>query len=503
MMRRIISVFLLPALVLCLTACKDDAENAAHPSSALDATPPATTAPPGPDYAAMYNRGRKKIDQASNLTVTVEIEQQVTVEDRTWDFSHFQDVTLRGLDGENFQASLTDIFSQDGSKYTMYQAYSGGSMYVTSYSGGLYQGEISQEEYLSSQVPSVLLDSALYSSISAEEENGMTTLSFTQPAAAESWALPEGAEFIQASGTALISRNGNLKRTQYTIEYRHGKMHMLMDVTASTAVRDEVAKPNIHTYDMYTQVSSILEIVPYELSSIISYENMKNHAFSADITKVLTFGHLDAVMTVEEEIHKFGSEDELVGKISHIRQTATDNIAVAEKYVITYRDGIAVISHIDGNTESTPIEADLFIADCAGRTDAGLIPPKYLSDISVQRINGQRIYTITPNEKALGSILQYISILYFDFPNFLGFYIENPTVSVNTITLTLDDTTGLLLSCSSELELTCIFDGEETTISFITDKNFDPLGTDAYQEATKDEPPIVNPGGSVVPMSNM
>jgi len=102
------------------------------------------------------------------------------------------------------------------------EEYIDGTLYV-SFADGLFYGAADPKEYAAQVLPIVPIDPSLYSTITQTSEGGTNSITFTfaNSSAAESWALPEDAEFLDAYGTVLIDLAGKLDETRYTINYRY------------------------------------------------------------------------------------------------------------------------------------------------------------------------------------------------------------------------------------------------------------------------------------------
>ena len=86
-----------------------------------------------------------------------------------------------------------------------------------------YRGPVDVQETAFRYTPVVLLDAALYGSITSETTGSGTLLTFSEPTAPETWSVPPEAELVEASGSALVSAEGTLEELRNDF-YNHYDM---------------------------------------------------------------------------------------------------------------------------------------------------------------------------------------------------------------------------------------------------------------------------------------
>lgn len=228
----------LPTLLLCLclivgllAGCGQPAgqENAVSPAPTSE--PTAAPTPEPPDYGEIYRAAAEDLGRQENLRTETRITQelilpdyaaatpgaQVTITEKTTRTGRYQ-----GLGGDAPLAVVEDVVVLDPHpRVEQRLVYAEGLEYVE-LNGAKYCSEQDAAAFLDSRPPLLLLDAALYGDLSGEETAGGYSLRFEAPSGGESWALPEDAELLEASGTASVTGEGVLTGASYELRYLFG-----------------------------------------------------------------------------------------------------------------------------------------------------------------------------------------------------------------------------------------------------------------------------------------
>ena len=228
----------LPTLLLCLcllvgllAGCGQQAgqENAVSPAPTSE--PPAAPTPEPPGYGEIYRAAAEDLGRQENLRTETRITQelilpdyaaatpgaQVTITEKTTRTGRYQ-----SLGGDAPLAVVEDVVVLDPHpRVEQRLVYAEGLEYVE-LNGAKYCSEQDAAAFLDSRPPLLLLDAALYGDLSGEETAGGYSLRFEAPSGGESWALPEDAELLEASGTASVTGEGVLTGASYELRYLFG-----------------------------------------------------------------------------------------------------------------------------------------------------------------------------------------------------------------------------------------------------------------------------------------
>lgn len=231
-LKRMTALVLCFALLLSLTGCKKEATPVNTQAPVY--TAPAVTEAPELSAQELYANARAAVDSASDLSVRVAVETVTEAGNATFTESSHQVLRCTGRGTENAKLMRSEALTYgDEYYYTTYQdVYADGMAYTLVNGEYRFACEADAASCEAAMVPAVLLDAAMYGSMEKEKTSGATTITFTQPTAAESWAMPEGAEFVEASGTAVVNADGSLYKTTYAITYTYGAARVTEQYTA-------------------------------------------------------------------------------------------------------------------------------------------------------------------------------------------------------------------------------------------------------------------------------
>ena len=236
-LHRILALLLCAALLVCLCACTEKTAPAKPTDSTVVTDAPNQKSP----ALQLYEQARSAIDNAEDVSLRISVKKNITVGGETFEENTEQKLAFKGLGTNALRAYCEDLFGISTREYYMNNTVylvvddihmSGESVQNMKYS-------CTQEEFLASHYPTVMLDASLYQSITAKEGEKLTTLTMTEPTGAEAWALPEGAQFLSGSGLARIDPNGNLHSTVYTVQYQYGNSLIDLEVTGYLSLSPE------------------------------------------------------------------------------------------------------------------------------------------------------------------------------------------------------------------------------------------------------------------------
>lgn len=196
-----------------------------NPSIPTDPTNP-TTPVPQIHPAEAYIQAAKELESLDSIYSAISVSTTMSVGRETYSFTTKINTlrSHRNTQSPRFRVDYSTNLDLKASSYYL-EEYIDGILYVD-FDNSQYTrfcGPADPAEYAAQVLPVTPIDPDLYNSISAFEDDSRTvTYEFTQPSAAESWALPEGAELLDAFGSAIINRLGKLEESRYEITYRYG-----------------------------------------------------------------------------------------------------------------------------------------------------------------------------------------------------------------------------------------------------------------------------------------
>ena len=239
-LKRMTALLLVLAMMLSMAGCKK--EELPSTTAPIE-TQPVVTEAPVPEAAQMYATAKAAVENAADLKLRVTVEKATQAGPDTYLETSHQVLSYqgRGTGSQRMLLSEAVIYGEDYYTGTYQNVFADGTLY------SLVDGETrlacaaDASAVEDSLVPAVLLDAALYGSLERQKENGRYVITFSQPSGAEDWALPEGAELVEAAGTAEVNDDGSLYRTAYTVTYNYGaaritERYSVLPTLESTAI---------------------------------------------------------------------------------------------------------------------------------------------------------------------------------------------------------------------------------------------------------------------------
>ena len=241
---RPIALILCIAMVLSLIGCSGKPVETTAPTTIP--TEPPTTAAPQPDGAALYAQGRLAVDEAENLQLRVSAYQTRKVAGEEYAESAEQTIALQGIGTESLQVTVEDSTTIGWGNIKTQEYYSAGTVRMH-FDELPFTAEMEAEQYLSRLAPAVLVEADLYATITVEETADGIRIRFADPTAGESWLVPENAELVEATASALLNAEGVLTQTKYAVTYLYGPAEyhqewtVNVEIPASLALEDPFA----------------------------------------------------------------------------------------------------------------------------------------------------------------------------------------------------------------------------------------------------------------------
>lgn len=263
---KLMALVLCIAMILSLVGCTQKPAESTTPST----QPPAPTEPPADE---VYAQAREALESAVDISLELLITTYTTVNEDEFSEQSVQTLTYQGIGTENAVIAMDEVIDfsvhsadeendeedDEDSTITYKEIWSQGTVYAELQDTYRYCGSVDAEAAVSRYTPVVLLNAELYGSISSEISAGSTTITFAEPTAAESWAIPEEGELVEASGTAIISAEGVMEEMNYTVTYIYGPAEVTLEVHSKPmdTPKDVAAPANPDAYTTVTCVDAL------------------------------------------------------------------------------------------------------------------------------------------------------------------------------------------------------------------------------------------------------
>ena len=501
---RMLALVLCAAMLLSLAACtQKPAETTAPPTEAP------TTVPTEPPAGDVYAAAREALDNASHVSMEVVITTVLEVAGDEFSQKSSQILTYKDMDTDDgvivcqedleFSVHSEDYTPEESDPTAFREVWYQGNLYVEMDSTYRRQGPLEKEDAIARYVPAVLLNADLYGTLESQTDESGTVITFTEPTAAESWALPEEGELLEASGTALVTPEGTLAQMTYTVTYQYGPSKITKTVESKPleAPKTVTAPANPDTYEKLTYVDALrlnlletVMLLQADSTTVNSVESLFSQAAgflrNQSVTLNLQGRKTDTKMKAETDLY--------------IMDYSTNQ---SEEYSLeeTYINGSLTTVENDGlPSRSSGISWEEIRAYAAEDMLAGLVDLDYWTDVTATDLGSVVYLEYTLNDNFGNTIQNSICSMLWNDPSFLIALSEDYRNEDLTAYLSVDKYTGLPVAAGYYYKGIHTIDGTEYPLTLQYDQTFEAPAKGAYQEITDEMPEEAEPENKATPL---
>ena len=497
-MKKLTALILCAALLMSLFGCTAQPAETTVPPTELPATTTAPTEPPAED---VYANARAALDSASDISLEFVVTSTLTVVADVFSEQSSQTLTYRGLGTDSLLVKMDEQIeysvhnadeeneaeAEEDDPLTFTEIYADGTVYISMDEDMRYSGTVAAEDAASRYLPVVLLDAALYGSVTSESTAAGTTITFADPTAPESWAMPEGAEMLEASGSALITSTGVLEQMNYTITYQLGPAQYRLEVQSRplaeaaeiTVPGDTTQYPALDHVDALRQVSrSAYMMGQGDTMSISSLESVfsqaagvvRNQSNSMDL-----HGRKENTMTKIE--HSIYLMDYSTGQSQELDQ---EEVYRDGKYTLTVDDGLP--------TSQTGVSYEDIREYCGTFALSCIVSMNFWENVTCTDLGSTYLLEYTLNEDFGNTIQNGICTMFWEDPAFLNnlatAYVTNETAGY----IAIDKYTGLPTAAGYNYKGTHTIEGNDYELTMQVDQSIEIPAKGAYYAITEEMP---------------
>lgn len=491
---RKLSLLLCLAMVFSLIGCTQTpavSENLEEP------TVPVETEPSPQD---LYSDGIKAIDDAKNLEIQITISEKRTVGAEVYTDQVTEKLSLQGLDGDSLIASAKSTYKCCEGEFSSEEYYDGTKCYLIM-NGQPFSGELTREEYLARFVPAILLDSSLYSSVSAKDDTSGTVLTFQDPTAAETWAMPEYGALVKASGKAVLNGEGTVTSTTYSIEYTLGAIVVEMDVTADIKVLEAMSLTN-------TLTPAEEEYIP--LSYIDTPLLMLQALHNIQQSESVTFASTETIISAAAAVYLsngitydiYGTGEDLLANIEKNVTLADLSTGKSQSSSGTenFQKGKYTFSSDGSDPVSQNVNASVVEAICRDALINSLKSPELIASAEISDLGSVYYLEMTGSEAMAEELYREASVALFSDEDLLDDYAEAYEVVSMDLYLSIDKFTELPVAYGYYYEGMHTIEGQECQFSYQGDYSYFLSSNTSYETITEELLPDVEPEDKPTPL---
>lgn len=421
----------------------------------------ATTPPVSPE--TMYDAACAKLNAAPDRIISYERLEQRTVGDDTYTEKVTGSDSYSGIGTDRMQSAVFQTL-QYGTYQTDYvESFTDNTGYC-SVNGSFFSSSMDADTFLSRQLPSVLIDRALYSTVTEQKNGENTLLRFTQPSALEAWAVPYGeATLISAFATALLDADGNLLQYHYEASYSCGSTACQLTVSSQLTLPQQL------------DLSAALPEYPETVINLASLDAPKvllqavgdlftAQSISANITQTLDSKVYTLTQNQQSSLHLHSGDD---GMTAHWDTTLvmTDYRGDPATKTQTDRYENGVLTRIvDGEVQSSEEQtAEQIRLRWENQILNSFFALNYLTNATVTEEDTALVLNFAGNDAFCAAVsASFRSVI----PNDLDTIAASFETDAAGGSLTIDKATGLPVAMGMEFRRTHVIDGISYPLSF-------------------------------------
>lgn len=491
---RLLALLLCAAMLLSCIGCSQTPA-----ATELPTTPP-TEAPTEPPADTVYQDAVAGLKNAADVTMEVDLVKTTTVGTETFTETISQTLIYSGLGTGALQISSEEELDYGLEETLAFsELYSGDTLYAVIDDAYYFSGSLTAEEAADRYIPVLLLDETLYGSVTAEYSGTAATISFAEPTAAESWAVPEEAAMTAASGTAQIDANGELQEMSYTVTYTYGSSEITLEVTSRPRTgADEV-------------------VIPEDTSGYLSLQYVDAPRLSVQTSALLTqttsatVSSLESIMSQAAAVVRnqstvmdyYGSGSDVMTKVElglYLMDYSTNQSQELDQEEV-YRDGRYTVTVDDGvPTTQTGIAGEDIESYCRTIMLTHMVDLSFWQDAVCTDLGSLYLIELTLNEDFGNTIQNSICNMFWEDAAFLNNLASAYVTNETTGYFAVDKFTGLPTSGGYYYKGTHTIDGADYALTLQSDQSIDGAALEAYWNITEEMPPEEEPEAKPTPL---
>ncbi len=485
-MKKTIAGLLVLVLICSLLGCGNTTPTPTTAPSTMPTTAPATpptTQATEPSATNTYTQAALPLRDAQNLKVELTTKKSIVALGGTFSSVSEQELILTGISTDAFAATLSEDLEIGEYQDEFTEYFSDGVLYINVYDTGYFQGDMTADDFIARFAPAVLLDETLYTDISSQKSDSSISLTFANPIGPEKWALPQGAKFLSASGSAKITNNGTLSKTVYTIDYTLGNTTVSMEVTAEAEVYDDKAPEAPQNPERYNKIDSIEAPRLYDTAIlyVLSSETASSTVNQTIISQAAGYTQLE-----QAELHYVGTAN---NHLSSVQQalTSVDSTGTTNTYTLIEKFQDGQYTYIENGGASTPdssVNAEIMAEYVQNLCFANILSLDYISSAKMEDLNGLLYLEMELNSEWGELTAKDLSYRLFQDENFLDNYATNYETTTASHYLCLNPATGFPVAIGIAYAGTHTIDGQKYILAQEAVQNYRLSDSSTYTELT-------------------
>ena len=506
-MKKLIALLLCAAMLLSLIGCTNKpVETTASP------TEPPTTAPTELPADQVYAQAREVMESVDHISLELIITTYTTVIGDEFSEQSVQTLTYQNMGTEEAVIAMDEeiFFSvhnadeeeedeEEESSLDYKEIWYQGNVYAELQDTYRYSGPVDAEAAASRYTPVVLLNAELYSSITSETSATGTTITFADPVAAESWAMPEEGELVEASGTAVISPEGALEEMFYTVTYTYGPSEITLEVRSKPMDTPETvtapANPDAYTSISYVDALRMSVAVPVMLTQA--------DTVAASSLESLFCQAAGVVRNQSNIINMAGRKEETKAKIEtgiFVMDYSSGQEQELDQEETFLNGKLTTVVNNGLPSTQTGISWEDIRVYVTESMLYGILDMDYWEDVNISDMGSVYFLEYQLNENFGNTMQNSICQMLWNDPSFLyNLASKYENADLNGY-LSVDKYTGLPVAAGFYYKGVHTIDGQDYELSLQYDQSIEAPAKGAYKEITDEMPEETEPENKATPV---
>ena len=504
-MKKLIAMILCAAMLLSMAGCKQTPVETPEETTVAPTTVPAELA-----AADLYAEARAELESAGHISLDLLITKYTTVAGDEFSEQSTQTLTYQGIGTEELVIALDERMdfavhnpehgdNEEWEPMAYKEVWGQGTVYAELDDSYRFSETVDAETAALRYTPVALLNAELYGSITSEDTAEGTLITFGEPTAAETWAVPEEGELMEATGTALINAEGSIDKMTYSVTYLYGTTEITLEVQSqSMDTALEVAIPA--DADAYTPISCIEVVRMYASSTAMM---MQADSITSTGIESMFCQAAGVVRNQSTIVNVSGRREDTVAKFEYGIFFMNYATSEEEEYDLeeTYIDGVFTSVENDGLpvTDSSMSWEDIR-GYAAEEIIVGTVDPSFWQEVTGTDMGSVYFFEFTLNESFGNSVQNDTCEMLWGDPSFLldlSSKYENKELNCY---LSVDKYTGLPVAAGFYYEGVHTIEGYGYPLTVQFDQSIEAPSLGAYKEITDEMPVEAEPENKATPV---
>lgn len=454
----LLCICLLPALCGC----------AGEPAAAIVPTA-STTVPARPALTALeqYEQARTQIDSAENLILTYTMSQSRLTGGDTYTEVAAGTASFSGIGQPSMTAIVEEKLTCGTYESAYTEGYRGGTAFAQT-GGSSFSADLTPQEFVERQIPAVLLNGALYDTVTAQPGENTTVITFADASRPEDWLVgSQTAELVTAQGTATLDGTGALLQTTLQAEWILGDARYICDVTvrvtAPQSLELDAVAPELSRDAVRLESLDAPKMLLRAVGDIYASEDISCQAVETIYSEVIPLSY-----TQQSEYTLSGAAEELTASAQYVISLSDYRGEVSTRtQTDRFEDGVFT-SAVDGKDPEPQagVTAQAVREHCEDAILSALFAPKYLSGAVLEETQGEYRLELQGNDAFTADLMA-------DIASFLQLDLDATAQAVQTGAaggyLTVDKDTGLPVAMGLRFQRVHTLDSVAYTLTYELD----------------------------------